>query len=304
MVSEKPWRSEAILRLVLSVFVTRLLGELIRAAFRFYESGPREKLWVFVALSVGAAMFACTALFVLRKPWELDRFTRSFTALLVCLYVCLTLSAFAQQAAGTRPLGNSTWNTVIAVLSGQGAALFFVWRFLREHQIGWADGFGLRLNWKMAALYGVLVAFAFLPFGWLLQEGSAKLLLHFNVPTELQPAVQAVKNSVTWFDRGAVAVSALLLAPLAEEIGFRGILYPAVKQAGFPRLAFWGVSLVFAAIHGHLATLVPLFLLALALTWVYEQTDNLLAPIAAHAMFNLLNFAKYLIFDVGFGAHG
>jgi len=35
------------------------------------------------------------------------------------------------------------------------------------------------------------------------------------------------------------------------------------------------------------AALVPLFVLAVALTWLYERTDNLLAPIAAHSLFNI-----------------
>ena len=36
-------------------------------------------------------------------------------------------------------------------------------------------------------------------------------------------------------------------------------------------------------------TFVPLFVLALALTWLYEKTDNLLAPITAHSLFNAAN---------------
>jgi membrane protease YdiL (CAAX protease family) len=38
-----------------------------------------------------------------------------------------------------------------------------------------------------------------------------------------------------------------------------------------------------------LAIFVPLFALALALTWLYEKTDNLLAPIFAHSLFNAAN---------------
>jgi CAAX protease family protein len=81
-----------------------------------------------------------------------------------------------------------------------------------------------------------------------------------------------------------------VLAPVAEEMLFRGILYPAVKQAGFPRLALWGTALLFAAVHQNLVTFVPLTVLALALAWLYERTDNLWAPITAHAMFNAMNF--------------
>ena len=42
------------------------------------------------------------------------------------------------------------------------------------------------------------------------------------------------------------------------------------------------------------AIFLPLFVLALALTWLYEKTDNLLAPITAHALFNAVNFTLLL----------
>jgi membrane protease YdiL (CAAX protease family) len=80
---------------------------------------------------------------------------------------------------------------------------------------------------------------------------------------------------------------------------FRGILYPAVKQFGYPRLALWSTSLLFAAIHMNAVTFVPLATLALILTALYEWTDNLLAPIAAHVLFNALNFAMLLMQQVG-----
>jgi membrane protease YdiL (CAAX protease family) len=81
-----------------------------------------------------------------------------------------------------------------------------------------------------------------------------------------------------------------VLAPAAEEMLFRGILYPAIKQAGFPRLALWGTALLFAAIHLNLVTFFPLMVLALGLTWLYERTDNLWSSIIAHALFNAMNF--------------
>ena len=85
---------------------------------------------------------------------------------------------------------------------------------------------------------------------------------------------------------GALAV---LGAPVLEEMFFRGILYPTIKQLGFPRVALWGTSLLFAAIHLNAASFIPFALLALALALLYEKTNNLLAPIATHACFNSLN---------------
>jgi membrane protease YdiL (CAAX protease family) len=82
---------------------------------------------------------------------------------------------------------------------------------------------------------------------------------------------------------------------VAEEVLFRGILYPAIKQAGHPRVALWGTALLFAAVHMNLVTFLPLAVLALVLTALYERTNNLLAPITAHVLFNALNFVTLLV---------
>jgi membrane protease YdiL (CAAX protease family) len=74
-------------------------------------------------------------------------------------------------------------------------------------------------------------------------------------------------------------------------------LYPWIKKAGFPKLAFVGTSLVFAIIHLNLMTLLPLFVLALILTGLYEKTNNLLAPIAGHALFNAVNLVMLYVFE-------
>jgi membrane protease YdiL (CAAX protease family) len=47
---------------------------------------------------------------------------------------------------------------------------------------------------------------------------------------------------------------------------------------------------LFGVIHFNLSSLVPLTVLALILIWLYEYTGNLLAPIAAHCVFNGANF--------------
>ena len=75
------------------------------------------------------------------------------------------------------------------------------------------------------------------------------------------------------------------------------MLYPLVKQRGWPRLAWFGISFLFALIHWDAAAFVPLFLLALVLTWLYEKTDSLLAPITAHAFFNAVNLVLLCFFQ-------
>ena len=86
---------------------------------------------------------------------------------------------------------------------------------------------------------------------------------------------------------------AIILAPVAEELIFRGVLYPTFKQNGYPRLAIWATATLFAATHVNLMAFIPLTFLALVLTALYERTENLIAPIVTHSLFNAVNF--YLI---------
>jgi uncharacterized protein len=97
------------------------------------------------------------------------------------------------------------------------------------------------------------------------------------------------KSIKGWGEYSYLCFFTVVLAPVAEEFIFRGILYPFVKQLNFPKLALFGTSFLFALIHADKAIFIPLFVLALALTWLYEKTGNLLAPIVAHSLFNAAN---------------
>jgi len=279
-------------RLILSVLVCFLAGSLVIAGLHF--PAPGLKTVKFFAVLIGALGFLAGTLVLLRRTWQLEDLPRRLILLLVCFYAGLTLGAWAQKLAGTpQP---SVGQVLISVFSLQGAVLVFTRPFLREHQVGWSEAFGLRHHWPVALLLGIIVAGLFLPIGRVLQWASAEVLLRLHVNPQQQEVVQTFLTENTWDSRLASGFVTIVLVPPAEEIFFRGILYPWIKQAGFPRLALWGTALLFGAMHLNLASLVPLTVLAVALTLVYERTNNLLAPITAHALFNALNFFMlYLI---------
>jgi hypothetical protein len=133
-----------------------------------------------------------------------------------------------------------------------------------------------------------------LPVVLLLQGVSVNVLEKLGLPPENQAAVRLLTDATSMWTVVYLGVFAVVIAPVAEEFIFRGMLFPFVKRLGFPRLAWFGVSFLFALIHFNAPTFVPLFVLALALTWLYEKTDNLLAPITAHALFNAANLAVLL----------
>ncbi len=263
-------------------------------AVRFAGGAGTADAKIFCALAAGAIVFSGVALFVVLKPWPMERFTRHFIGLLGCLYCGLTLGSFAQHYAGNAAADNAIWRMVIATLSFQGATIALIFPFVRQHELRFPDAFGLSFNWRQATLFGVLVACIFLPVGTALRSVSIEIMSHFGGKAEVQQAVQVLEHSETWRDRLVIGLAALVFAPVGEEILFRGVLYPAVKQSGFPRLALWGTAMLFAAVHWNLPTFVPLLLLAVMLTLLYERTNNLLAPIVAHSLFNAMNFAMFL----------
>jgi membrane protease YdiL (CAAX protease family) len=88
-----------------------------------------------------------------------------------------------------------------------------------------------------------------------------------------------------------------VIAPVVEEVLFRGILYEAVKQWASPRAALLGSSLLFAGIHLSKMTFIPLFFFALVMVALYEKSGRLIAPIVAHSCFNAVNFFVFIYQD-------
>jgi membrane protease YdiL (CAAX protease family) len=255
---------------------------------------------MFYPLAVAALGCLATTLVLLSKPWPMEGLSRRLLALMVCAYSGLFLGFWVQQSSGVSGTDSSIWRLVVASLSFQGAGLILIARFLHEHQVSWSEAFGFANRRRRALLLGVVVALIFLPVGWGLQQASALVMTHlpfFKLQPEEQLPVRVLRVSMSWPGRITLGMAAILLAPLAEEILFRGIIYPAVKQAGYPHLALWGSVLLFAAVHMNAVTFLPLAVLALLLTALYERTDNLLAPIFAHALFNALNFVTLFLVE-------
>jgi membrane protease YdiL (CAAX protease family) len=230
------------------------------------------------------------------RPWSAGAVFQFCTAQVLCLFLGLTLAALLGKcdvAGFSQP--EAFGNVFLVTMSFQGAAWVLIGIFLNHHEMSWRAAFGLQ-DPKLARslLVAVAVGISILPVALLLRHWSAELLEIAGWPPEDEAAVRLLAGASSTWLRVYLGLFAVVLAPVAEEFIFRGMLYPFVKQLGRPRLALIGVNLLFAAIHLNAAALVPLFILALAFTWLYEHTDNLLAPIVAHSLFNTANLIIFL----------
>src|SRR6185437_7216244 len=290
--SEKPWKAGAVVRLAASVAVCFFIGAAVAMVFRYFEMREHSSEALFLAFIAAAVALFITAIVVLMRRWPPEAYLSRLIGLLLCVYGgFLLLWLSAKLIHGKTELDNPILAMIIAVLSFQAAALILVHFFLREHHTNWADGFGLRNETKYALILGACVGLLTLVPAWLLQDLSARLFETFSVQTHEQEAVTILRNAEGWPQHLALGIATILIAPLGEEVLFRGILYPAIKRTGRPQLALWSTAILFGAIHANLASFVPLTLLAVVLVWLYEYTGNLLACFGVHCIFNAANFA-------------
>jgi membrane protease YdiL (CAAX protease family) len=230
------------------------------------------------------------------KPWRAEAVMQFCLAQVVCLCLGVAVDGVLHRL-GVHGFQNdeSLGSIMIGTLCLQGATWPLILFFLRQHGIGWGTAFGFRgPRPGLALLTAVGFILVVLPVVLLLQWISISALEKLGLPPEKQAAVELLTNARSWRTVIYLGVFAVVIAPVAEEFIFRGMLFPFLKQLGHPRLAWFGTSALFALIHLNAPTFVPLFVFALTLTWLYEWTDNLLAPITAHALFNASNFAFLL----------
>ena len=182
-------------------------------------------------MPLAAVALGCLAatLVLISQPWPPETLPRRLMALMVCAYSGLFLGMWVQRASGVTGAESSIWRIIVATLSFQGAGLVLIARFLREHQISWAEAFGFANHRRQAVLLGLLVALIFLPLGWGLQQASALVMTHlphFKLQPEEQLPVHALRVSMSWGGRLTLGAAAILLAPVAEEMLFRGHSLP------------------------------------------------------------------------------
>jgi membrane protease YdiL (CAAX protease family) len=124
---------------------------------------------------------------------------------------------------------------------------------------------------------------------------SALVLEAIGIAPDRQTAEQAVELLEPWI----VVPAVVLLAPIAEEVFFRGIVFNAWLREGGRTWAYVGSSVLFAAIHLSLVSLVPIIALGVALAWAYERTGTLVTPIVMHAVVNGLSVTIALLYRFG-----
>jgi membrane protease YdiL (CAAX protease family) len=172
--------------------------------------------------------------------------------------------------------------------------------WLRIRRIGWTRAFGRPAQvWPEVAdgvvfgwiLYGLVTLGVALPVAWLIRLGSDRPVTPpAQLPEGLAPFGWALAATLT-----------LLVAPVAEELLFRGVLFSAIRKRFGLAIGLVGSAVAFGLVHyvpedpiDVVITVAAATAMGVGLAIQYERRGNLIAPLSAHIAFNVLGLSILL----------
>lgn len=158
---------------------------------------------------------------------------------------------------------------------------------LRRYGKKWQD-FGIKkFNWfkGILSIIGVYIGF------------SLGIVVIFVLVTVLFPSINTKQAQDTAFEFGhsnvALIVSfiaSVVIAPIVEEIQFRGFILPAFEKSFGQFFGLILTSLTFAALHLQVNVVIYTFVLAIILGLMYRRLGSIVPGIIVHTINNLLAF--------------
>jgi len=214
--------------------------------------------------------------------------------------IVIFLLHLAGAALLTLPIALSTENedTIFALATLFTGILLFVvtvaWVRIRHHQ----GPRSLGLQGLTPANVGIGVAVA---AGGLIIASIISALIYTVVENLTGDPVgdpqQIPIDEPTTAQLWIIGISVVILAPIAEEVFFRGFLYPALRRWARPWPAILLSAGFFALAHVDWRVIPPIFALGMVLAWVVEKRRSLAPAIVGHMCFNMFGFVLLFVLD-------
>lgn len=155
-----------------------------------------------------------------------------------------------------------------------------------KRRSGWNQDFGMSLRQLKLLPVSLAVYLAMLPaLGVATMAYHAFLQRAFGIDPYMQEVAYLISDSQAWTRVGFILL-AVAVAPLYEELIFRGVLFSYLSCRIGLTGSIVAVSTIFALVHFHIPSMFPLFLLSVVLCLAYWRTGSLWTNIGVHALFN------------------
>jgi membrane protease YdiL (CAAX protease family) len=161
------------------------------------------------------------------------------------------------------------------------------WLAVRKHGAGW-DSLGLRRF--QAGNLGVGCGLMILSIIFNLVYSSILAVFDLQMQSDLVP-IFAELSSPWW-----LLLAGIVVAPVVEEIFFRGFLYAGLAQRYPWRKAALISSAFFALVHLQPTAIVPIFILGYIFAYLYRRSGSIWPAVVMHVSTNALALgAAYLL---------
>lgn len=118
---------------------------------------------------------------------------------------------------------------------------------------------------------------------------SVNVIVSLSQIARFSPKYQQVSEVIYSGGLFMEIVSAVIAAPILEELFFRGMIYKRLLDMINVKAAVVISALFFGAFHGNLVQFVYAFIIGLMLAYVYEKFKTIWAPVIFHIGANLIS---------------
>ncbi len=242
------------------------------------------------------SLIADSRTFLNETPWKLDDSVALAMMLVFLLFLTRAIITMLNinnvlSEEQLLPLGVVAQTFVFHV-----PIILGVFLMLRRRGLGVRATLGLEPSKALENVgKGILAYLAAMPAIAAANVISWLLLQRAGVPQEPQFAMKILVEPHPAWLKVYLLIMAILSAPIAEELLFRGVCFPALAKRTAPLRAAILMSLLFAVIHMNAYAFLPLFVMALTLSAAYAWTRSIIVPLTMHAMFNAVNISLYAL---------
>lgn len=226
-------------------------------------------------------------------------------ALVLAILALALVIAFAIGLIATGMLHDGGWADFLNIVHSP------------EHAGGNQIQLGERLSWITSGVWGALL----IPFVIALaaRRGDVRELLAINFNIPARPMASAIVFAVVitageaWLAEiypplrllfslphdtlslVLAAIAIMIVAPIGEELVFRGFLYTSLRERWGYAPSLIVVSVLFSAMHFEATFVYPLLVLpiALVLGWLRERSGGVCAPMLLHVAVNSWAFVAH-----------
>ncbi|MCF6186467.1 MAG: CPBP family intramembrane metalloprotease [Desulfobulbaceae bacterium] len=146
-----------------------------------------------------------------------------------------------------------------------------------------------RINIKILLPVIFFLAYLTIVFGYAHFTNNDQIILD---RTEKFHSLQIFRGST--LESITYVVGLVLIAPVLEEILYRGIFFPPFERKLGSGGAICLISFLWALTHLNIDAIASIFIMGLVLGYLYKQTKSLLSGIIFHSLINVFAILTYI----------